>query len=333
MLDFGLVALGFAILILAGDVLVRGAVNLSLRLGVPVLIVSLTIVAIGTSAPELLIAVASVLEGAPGIALGNVVGSNTANVLLVLGVPAMLAGLATAEFDTRTSYVQMIAATLLFLVAAWFAPISWLWGLLLIAVFALFIGHAAFAALKHKRPEAGAPATGGDDEPAREAEADREIAARTAMMHPAMIALMLVLGLIGLPVGADILVNGATAVARNFGMSETVIGLTLVAVGTSLPELATTVTAAFRGQADVALGNVIGSNTANLLGIVGIAALFGPIPVPADIFRFEIVAMALASILVAPFVLGPVNLTRRWGLLFFLGYIAYLVAVLYGGHG
>ena len=128
MLDFGFVILGLVILVLAGDALVRGAVGLSLRLGVPALIVSLTIVAIGTSAPELLISVSAVSEGAPGIAIGNVVGSNTANILLVLGLPALMAGLATANCETRTSYMQMLVATLIFVIAALFSPITWGWG-------------------------------------------------------------------------------------------------------------------------------------------------------------------------------------------------------------
>ncbi len=317
MLDFGFVILGLVILVLAGDALVRGAVGLSLRLGVPALIVSLTIVAIGTSAPELLISVSAVSEGAPGIAIGNVVGSNTANILLVLGLPALMAGLATGDCDTRASYMQMLVATLVFVVAAIFSPITWGWGLALTAVFALFMAQAIFSASQHRRNAV-----------AIDAADDGEIEGVDPPASGWRIALLIVLGLIGLPVGADLLVSGATNIARAYAVPETVIGLTLVAVGTSLPELATTVSAAMRKQADVALGNVIGSNMANLLAIVGIAALFGPIPVSAQFLRFDVVIMVLASLAIAPFVFGRFNLTRAWGALFVAAYVGYVLVVL-----
>ena len=316
MLDFVYAVVGLIILVLAGDALVRGAVNVSLRLGIPALIVSLTIVAIGTSAPELLISVSAVLEGVPGIALGNVVGSNIANVLLVLGFPALISGLHTSDCDTISSYVQMLVATAMFVVAALFSPITWVAGLIMLIALAGFMYHAVHVARAHRR------------ERKRKQETEElDVEGVDPSMSWRRIALLLALGIIGLPLGADILVGSATNIATSFGISETVIGLTLVAVGTSLPELATTVSAAMRRQADVALGNVIGSNMANLLGIIGIASFFGPIPVSPQVFTHDVLVMVGASLLLAPFIFFRINLTRGWGILFLAGYVTYVVTL------
>ena len=308
--------LGLIILLLAGDLLVRGAVNMSLRLGVPALIVSLTIVAFGTSAPELLISIRAIMDNAPGLALGNVVGSNTANILLVLGLPAIISRLHTSHCDTRKSYVTMLAVSTGFLVMAFLGPITFVDGLILLGILALILGDQAREALAHRRAQ--------DDE-------EEDIEGVDPDMPWWKIGVFLVLGLIGLPLGADILVDAALVIAKNFGVSDSVIGLTLVALGTSLPELATTVMAAIRRQADVALGNVIGSNVFNLLAIIGVASLFGPIPVEPAFLRFDLWVMLGASVLLLPFVfVKGLDLTRRWGALFCALYVAYIVAVVQG---
>lgn len=305
-------ALGLVILLLAGDFLVRGAVNSALRLGVPALIVSLTVVAFGTSAPELLISVDAVMNNAPGLALGNVVGSNTANILLVLGVPAIISRLRTANFDTRKSYITMIAVTLVFIAACFLGPLTWLHGLVLLAILAVVLGDQARAALAHRRS-------------LREEE---EVEGADLEMRWWKIIMFLLLGLIGLPLGAELLVKSSLEIAQRFGVSDSVIGLTLVALGTSLPELATTVMAAIRRQADVALGNVIGSNMFNLLGIIGIATLVGPIPVQSDFLTFDLWIMLGASVIIAPFVFSnKLDLTRRWGFLLSALYVSYVTMV------
>ncbi len=306
------------ILLLAGDSLVRGAVNLSLRVGVPALIVSLTIVAFGTSAPELLIAISALEDGVPGIAMGNVVGSNTANVLLVLGVPALIAALHTSECNTRKSYGFMIAATGLFIALAFRGVFDFWAGLVLLAGLAFVLGDAFYQARCHRRDMAGVDAL--DDE--------EEVEGADPDMPWWKIGVFMVLGLIGLPLGADLLVDSAVNIARMFHVSETVIGLTLVAIGTSLPELATTVMAAIRRQADVALGNVIGSNMFNLLAIIGITALIGNIPVDPEFLRFDLWVMAGASILLIPFVFFKQDITRGWGIALTGLYLVYIVAVL-----
>ncbi len=321
-MDLIFAALGLLILLLSGDSLVRGAVNMSLRLGVPALIVSLTIVAFGTSAPELLISVQAIIEGVPGLAMGNVVGSNTANILLVLGVPALMSGLSTATCDTRKSYIQMMGASVLFIILCMGGVITWIQGLVLLAALGLMLSSAFRVALSHRRTNHAAVANDAccDDE--------EEIEGADPDMPWWKVILFLVLGLIGLPLGADLLVDASTNIARHFGVSETVIGLTLVALGTSLPELATTVMAALRNQAEVALGNVIGSNMFNLLAIIGVASLVGPIPVERGILQFDLWVMLGASVLLAPFVFLKWHMGRVWGVVLSALYVVYVLIVL-----
>lgn len=307
--------LGLLILLLAGDSLVKGAVNLSLRLGVPALIVSLTIVAFGTSAPELLISIQAILDDAPGLALGNVVGSNTANILLVLGIPALMATMHTSECNTRKTYIYMILASLLFIGLAFRGVFDWTAATILLVALAFVLGDAFRDAHLHRNADKL------DDEEDEPEGADPNL----PMWR---IAVFLTLGLVGLPLGASLLVDNATIIAREYGVSDTVIGLTLVAIGTSLPELATTVMAALRRQADVALGNVIGSNMFNLLAIIGIASFVGPIPVDPEFLRFDLWVMLGASILLAPFVFLGWNITRTWGVVLSVLYLAYLTLLL-----
>ncbi|WP_281984303.1 calcium/sodium antiporter [Thalassorhabdomicrobium marinisediminis] len=313
--DWTATVLGLVLLLLAGDSLVKGAVNMSLRLGVPALIVSLTIVAFGTSAPELLISVQAIFDGVPGLALGNVVGSNTANVLMVLGIPALIAVMHTSAHDSKSSFLQMIAATVLFIGLAFRGTFDWIAGVVLLAALAGMLVHAARAANSHRK--ACCDATELED-----------LEGADPDLPWAKILLFLALGLIGLPLGASLLVEGASNIARTFGVTETVIGLTLVAVGTSLPELATTVMAALRKQADVVLGSVIGSNMFNLLGIIGVASLVGPIPVDEQFLTFDLWVMLAASLLLIPFVYLKQDLTRVWGVLLTVLYLLYVYVVL-----
>ena len=324
--EFGLVALGLVTLVLAGDLLVKGAVNLALRLGIPALIVSLTVVAFGTSAPELLVSVRSVLDGVPGLALGNVVGSNTANILLVLGIPAMISTIAAAS-DTRREYAFMLAASVLFIALCLIGPLRWWHALVLLAGFAFVMFDNVRSARAHRRAQAGiaaaaaAAAAPEDDDIGGIEDADPD-------MPGWRIGLYLVLGLIGLPLGADLLIDSATAIATAYGVSDTVIGLTLVAVGTSLPELATSVMAAIRRQADVAIGNVFGSNVFNILGIIGIAGLVGTIPVDPALLRLDLWVMLGASVILAPFVFWRWTMGRAVGVGFAALYAGYIVVLL-----
>ena len=306
------VVLGLVTLLLAGDFLVRAAVNLALRLGISALVVSLTVVAFGTSAPELLIVLSAMADDAPGLAMGNIVGSNTANILLVLGLPALAAGLYTTGFDTKKAFISMIFATVLFITLAFVGPFSWWHGGLMLAVLAAILLDQAWTVRRVSRVAVATEDLNGVD----------------TAIPGWKITLYLLFGLVGLPLGAKVLVVNAEIIAREFGVPETAIGLTLIAVGTSLPELATTTVAAIRRQADVALGNVIGSNMFNLLAIIGIAALVGPIPVADEFLRFDLWVMLAASFLLIPFVFFGRNITRIWGVALTLLYMAYLLAVL-----
>lgn len=320
MMPWLLSALGLVILLLAGDALVKGAVNLSLRVGIPALIVSLTVVAFGTSAPELLISVNAVLDDKPGLALGNVVGSNTANILLVLGIPAILSVLHTSSCSCSKSYLQMLAASALFILLAFRGSFDWIAGLVLLGALVLMLADAFRDTMAHRRDAAISALS--------DADGIENVEGADPNMPWWQIITFLVLGLVGLPLGADILVDNASILAQRYGVSEAVIGLTLVAVGTSLPELATTVMAALRKQADVALGNVIGSNMFNLLGIIGVAALVGEIPVDAEFLSFDFWVMLGASLVIIPFVFFRLDINRLWGIALTSAYVVYVSVIL-----
>ncbi len=307
-LDLVLAGVGLVILLLAGDVLVRGAVALSLRLGIPVLIVSLTVVSFGTSAPELLISIQAALDGVPGIAVGNVVGSNIANVLMVLGVPALIASMNPGNCDCARSYFQMLAASVVLIALCFFGPLHFWQAAVLLALFGLMLTDMFIQGRN------------GDEELLEEFET-------SPGMPVWKMSALIIAGLIGLPVGAQFLIDGAVGVSRTLGVSEEVIGLTMVAIGTSLPELATTTMAAIRRQADVAIGNVIGSNLFNILGILGVASLFGPIPIDPAFLTRDLWVMLACALVLAPFVLGGWRIGKRWGVAFLALYAIYIFAL------
>jgi cation:H+ antiporter len=314
--DLFLIAAGLGLLVIAGDLLVKGAVNLSLRLGIPALIVGLTVVAFGTSAPEMMVSVAAVLNGTPDIALGNVVGSNTANILLVLGIPAIISIIRTDEQDLRESYLIMLGASALFILLCFMGPIGWPHALVLLGALALILTRQIREALAHRAERA-----------------DEEIEGADLHMGWPRISVYILAGLIGLPLGASFLVEGASSIARAYGISEAVIGLTLVAVGTSLPELATSITAALKGRADVALGNVIGSNIFNLLCIIGVAGLFGRLPVPVSMLRLDLWVMLGSALLIAPFIFYRWSFRRLIGIGFTVIYATYIIVLMTADKG
>ncbi len=316
-MDIVFTVTGLVILLLAGDTLVRGAVNLGLQLGVPALIVSLTVVAFGTSAPELLIAVKAALEGVPALAIGNVVGSNTANILMVLGIPALLAGINSSKCDTRKTYGFMLGATVIFIALCFLGPLHFWHGAILLALLGAMLTGSFVSAQKHRKNEKCDPC---DDL--------KELEGAYDSMPAWKIGVYILLGVIGLPLGAELLISGSLGIARSWDVSEAVIGLTLVAIGTSLPELATTVMAALRKHGDVALGNVIGSNMFNVLGIMGVASFFGPLHIPHGILHFDLWVMLASSLVIVPFVFWHLNITRIWGAVLSVFYLIYLVVLL-----
>jgi len=271
------IAGGLALLVLGGEAVVRGAVGAARRLGVSELFIGLTLVGFGTSTPELLTSIQAALAGSPGIAVGNVVGSNIGNVLLILATVVLVRPIAV-DLDAvrRDGGVMIAVSALLVAVALAFGGLSRIAGAGLLLLLAAYIGWA----LKTDKD----PADGAAARPAEQAPLWRSLLVAAA-------------GLALLIVGADLLVDGAIALARVLGMSETVIGLTIVAVGTSLPELVASLAAALRGRPEVAFGNVVGSNIYNILGILGATALVAPVPIPPDMAVRDWAAMLGAAVL------------------------------------
>ena len=307
-------AAGLALLFVGGEFLVRGAVSVARRLGVSELVIGLTLVGFGTSAPELVASVEAALLGAPGIAVGNVVGSNIANVLLILGLGALLTPMRT----TRRAFLRdgpvLLAASGLLAAACLLDVIGRPIAAVFLALLLAYTWHT------YRSERAGAASGSG----VRASEAE------VAASRPGSLGLGLAIslgGLVGVLLGATLLVEAAITIARLWGVSEAVIGLTVVAVGTSLPELATTLVAAWRRQPDVAFGNVIGSNLFNIFGILGLTALVQPLPVPPEIARFDVWVMLGVALFLVAFAVTGWRVSRAEGTAFLLGYAAYLLVV------
>lgn len=309
--DLGYIVAGLVLLVFCGDALVRGAVALSLKLGVSALVVSLTVVAFGTSAPELLVGIEAALDGATGLVFGNVVGSNITNVLLVLGVPLLIAPIETGQRGLRRNYVMMLAATVLFIAVSGYGGLTFWMGIAFLALLCALMYDAYSVARR---------------DPAVIDMSELEEAPISAPNW--RIGMLIAVGLIGLPVGANLLVGGAQSIALAFGVSDAAIGLTLVAIGTSLPELATTVMAALRRQADVAVGNVIGSNLFNILAVMGGSALFATLDTPPGFMELDFWVMLGASLAIAPFIFLKKSMKRALGVGFLLVFAIYIVFAL-----
>jgi len=304
------VVAGLVLLVFAGDFLVRGAVSLAQRAGISTLIIGLTVVAFGTSAPELVVGIDAVLTGAPTLALGNVVGSNIANVLLVVGLPALIAPMTCTAPRLGRNLMIMLAATALFIGLAHSGSFGRQQGMILLVFLGLFL---TYSGLRAKTVTCG------------EALCDNETDIPDTPDSYLLAAALVTGGLIGLGIGADLLVMGAVDIAVSFGVSEAVIGLTLVALGTSLPELVTALVAAVRGHCDVAVGNVIGSNIFNLLGIMGVTSMVGEVPVPESFLNVDLWVMLASSMLLIPFCRMRSKVGKTAGGMMIAFYIAYII--------
>lgn len=308
LIDLLLLLTGMVLLVLAGNALIKGAVGLAENLGISPLVIGLTVVAFGTSAPELFVSVQAALGGAPGIAVGNVVGSNIANVLLVLGLPALIAPIDPNQPGLRRNLTAMLAITA---VALWLLSnghIGRLEGLLMFAALCAFIAWQVHTA------RAGAPAAAGDihDEVGEVPHGSGAIAGYLAA------------GLVGLPLAAHLTVSGAVGIAERFGVSDAVIGLTVVAIGTSLPELATTLVAAIKRSGAVAIGNVVGSNIFNIAGILGLTTLIAPVQVDPRIVSIDMWVMLATTVLVAALGYARIAAGKALGIAMLAAFVAYL---------
>jgi cation:H+ antiporter len=293
---------GFTGLVIGGDYLVRGAVAIAQQWRISPMVIGLTLVGFGTSTPELVTSVQAALQGAPGIAIGNVVGSNTANILLILGAAAVILPLSVNRSDFRRDGTALMLVTLVCVGIVLYGFVGRSAGV------ALLVALAAYLFLAFRSGEAAAelPVSG---------------------EAPGAPWLIMLGGLVLTILAARFLVQGAIALAAGLGVSEAVIGVTIVAVGTSMPELVTSVVAAQRGQADVALGNVIGSNLFNILGILGATAVISPMTVPDQIAGFDIWVMLAATALLVVAAVTGWQITRREGLLLLTGYLAYIAVL------
>lgn len=305
---------GLILLAVGGDTLVRGAVGIASRLGVSPLLAGLTIVGFGTSTPELVTSLFAAFDEAPGIAVGNVVGSNIANILLILGVSALILPLAVNPAAFRRDGLALVMATLACLAAVLLSFLSRPVGFALLALLIAYIVWAHRS--ERRRPDA-------------EAAMHEHVAADASTPGLGLLAALglAVAGIIGTIIGARLLVDGAIEIARDFGVAETVIGLTVVAVGTSLPELVACVIAAMRRHGDVVLGNIIGSNIYNVLGILGVTAIVHPISIPEEIASFDIWVLLGTTALLGLFLRTGWTLKRWEGgvfLILYAGYVGYL---------
>jgi len=307
------VAIGFVLLLGGAEFLVRGAVQVSVKLGLSALLIGMTVVAFGTSAPEFVVSLNAALDGADGLALGNVVGSNIANILLILGTTALLAPVVVDARAVIRDGLMLTGASVLFTWLCLTGSVQQIAGAAMVLV---LMGYFLRSYLRER---ADGLASGHLHE--REAEEFQDV-----QMSMAMAWVSVVGGLVALVVGADQLVAGGSSIARSFGVSEEVIGLTLIAFGTSLPELAASVVAARRGHTDVAIGNVIGSNLFNTLGVAGGVAVIVPLHVPAQLVQFDLWIMMAATLVILAYLALGARMARREGLLFLGAYGLYIGA-------
>ncbi|MCG9729556.1 calcium/sodium antiporter [Shewanella sp. Isolate13] len=291
---------GFLILTLGAEALVRGASQIALRLGLTPLIIGLTIVAFGTSAPELAVSVKSAIAGNSGIALGNVIGSNIANIGLILGITALIRPIKIESQMVRRDIPIMIAASLLFWSLLLDGGLSFWDGAILSALLVAYLTFSYFTAEKQS-----------DDD------------VTDTKQNPLLSVLFIVIGISMLVGGGILFVDGAVALAKSFGISEVIIGLTIVAIGTSMPELVTSIVAALKGESDIAIGNVVGSNLFNILGILGVTALIHPI-IGGDISTLDWSAMIAFAVILLPFAYTGLRIGRREAGLLVLGYLVYI---------
>lgn len=313
---------GFVLLVGGGEALVRGAASLARTMGMSALVVGLTVVSFATSSPELAVSAGSALAGSPGLAVGNVVGSNIANILLVLGVAALVVPLAVTSRLVRTDIPVMVGLSVLTLVLALDGTISTTDGVLLLGLLAVYLVMTTIVARRER---------GAADEPREQDGTDALARFRTTRARSIGVDAVLVAVGVGLLVlGAQLLVDGATQIASAFGVSDLVIGLTVVAVGTSLPELATSVIAVRRGERDMAVGNIVGSNIFNIGAVLGLTALIAPggIEVDPAAVNVDLPIMVAVAVVLLPIAFTGQAIVRWEGGLFVVLYLVYLAYVL-----
>lgn len=302
-----LLAAGFLMLIKGADWFVDGSSGIAAKFGISQLVIGLTIVAMGTSSPEAAVSIAAAINGNADITIGNIVGSNILNIFIILGISSVITTLAVAKSTMKYETPFMIAITLLLLLLGLDGEIGTIDGIILLAAFAAYMVYLFRIAKNNNDDNAGESS-------------EKEISVAKAIIFT-------VIGLVLIVIGSNVTVNAASAIAAAFGLSERFIGLTIVALGTSLPELFTSVSAARKGNADIAIGNIVGSNIFNILFVVGVSALIVPVPFAKNFIFDTIVAIAAAVILLVC-CLKTKSLKRWAGILMLVCYAAYFVMII-----
>lgn len=303
-MDYFYLVAGLIGLFFGGEALVRGSVGIARRMAISPLLIGLTVVGFGTSTPELLVSVDAAWRGVPDIALGNIVGSNIANILLIIGFSALVWPIKVMGATLRRDTAVMMAAALVLVPIFAMAQMGRPAGLVLVA------GLVAYLVWAYRQP----------------GEMEAEDVGVPSPASALVSTLWVIGGLVALMVGARLLVDGAVNIARGYGISEAFIGLTIVAVGTSLPELATSLIAAFRRQSEIAIGNIVGSNIFNVLGILGVTALIAPIPVASRFLTFDLPIMIAVSLILTALLLTRPVIGRGIGVAMLAGYVTYIWA-------
>ena len=301
LLDIILIVVGVTLVLTGADRLTEGASALARRMSVPEIIIGLTIVAAGTSAPELFVSLVSALKGTPDLAVGNVVGSNTMNAMLIVGCAAMVAPMVISRSTVKKDIPFSVGASVLLMLLAINSNLSRIDGIILLAGFAIFMAYTLMQAKKGQAESVG----------------------EVKQQNPWLSALWVLAGLVMLVVGSNLFVDSASSVALSLGISEGVVGLTVVAGGTSLPELATSVVAARKGQSAIAIGNVIGSNVFNILLILGLTATISPLAIEG-ITTVDMAVMLISVSLVWLFSFTKFTVERWEGAMLVGGYLVYL---------
>lgn len=306
-LEFVMLAIGFALLVKGADWFVEGASGIADKFGIPQLVIGLTIVAMGTSAPEAAVSITAALKGNADITVGNVVGSNILNIFIILGIASVITSIAVAKTTIRYEIPIMLGITFLLLACGMTGgKITLIEGVIMLVC---FVGYLSYMFVMMKKGE---------------------MQAEEIEQTGAPIWKMLLMGVVGLGLvifGSDITVDAATAIAKAFGLSERFIGLTIVALGTSLPELFTSVLAAMKGKADIAIGNIVGSNIFNILFVVGISALIIPVSF-ANSFVIDCIVAVAAGVVLWVCTFKNRKLTRGGGIFMLLCYVAYFIYLL-----
>ena len=314
-----LLVLGFIILLSGAEFMVRGAVGIAERLNISKAMVGMTIVALGTSSPEFVVSLNAALSNSSGLAIGNVIGSNIANIFLVIGFSGLVAPIIVKTNEYKKDGFILLVGTFLFVLLAFRKVYDITSGITLLV---FFIGFLSYTYSKAKKTSVSAT----NPRSSRETTDGGDLDQNTAKL-----ILFLLLGFGGLINGADLLVKSGIELARKFGIHESIIGLSVMAFGTSLPELAATAVAAFRKHSDIALGNIIGSNIFNIVGVMGIISIINPLDVPIRIIFFDMWVVLIATLLLMPFMLGNFDKINRYhSSILLIIYLIYIIAIYSG---